>query len=199
MDGKNKGKKRKVEKLRNKIARNILSGTFNATAWTFDFLANTGLLTIEVFFNPSIYRDHSYVNFNSFSDTKKKFKIQEPAIKQSLWRLKKAGFVAKKGREFYLTKKGKELARCISGRKNIIEKKWDRKFRVVVFDIPEKKRKTRDWLRQELMLLNYKKLQESVFAGKFPLPEDLIKNIKSHEIGNCVNYMLVEKIYKNVF
>ncbi len=193
--------KKKINKLSSKIARNVLNGTLNATAWAFDFLANVGVLTIEVFFNPSIYRDHSYEtlkDYKTYSDAKEKFDIQETAIKQSIWRLRKAGFVAKKEDKFYLTKKGKELASYILGRKNATAKKWDKKFRVVVFDIPEKKKKTRDWLRQELLLLNYKKLQESVFIGKHPLPADLIESIKSNEIGNCVNYLLVEKVYKNI-
>jgi len=64
---------------------------------------------------------------------------------------------------------------------------------------PEKQRKIRSWFRQELYLLNYKKLQESVFISKYSLTEDLIKEIKSHKIGNCVNYLLVDKIYKNIF
>jgi hypothetical protein len=198
----NKSNKKKIDKLSGKIARNILKGTLSATAWTFDFLANAGVLTVEVFLNPSLYHEPSYVTFKDCKNyfvTKEKFDIQETAIKQSIWRLRRAGFVAKKGSGFYLTQKGKELASYILGRKTVLAKKWDKKYRVVIFDIPEKKKKTRDWLRQELLMLGYKKLQESVFIGKHPLPADLIKSIKNNEIGNCVNYLLIERTYKNVF
>jgi len=77
-------------------------------------------------------------------------------------------------------------------------RKWDRKYRVVIFDIPENKRKIRNWLREELYLLDYKKLQESVLIGKYALPDDLIEEIKKYKIGNYVNYLLVDKVYKNI-
>ena len=63
---------------------------------------------------------------------------------------------------------------------------------------PKRKRRPGDWLRQELYLLNYKKLQESVFISKHSLTVDLIKEIKTNKIGNCVNYLLVDKVYKNI-
>lgn len=43
------------------------------------------------------------------------------------------------------------------------EKKWDRKWRMVVFDIPEQKKKARDALRNKLKLLGLYPVQDSVF------------------------------------
>ncbi len=98
---------------------------------------------------------------------------------------------------YFFNQKGKKLVSYILARKKVIEKKWDKKYRIVIFDIPEKKFRDRNWLRQELYLIGYKKLQESVMIGKSPLPQDLVKDIKRMRIGNYVNYILAEKIYAN--
>lgn len=203
----NKKTKRKVDKnkksrIARTIAEKIISNSFNASAWIFCLLIDMGELTVEAFFNPSYYADLPDASsrlFENNSFSKKKIEFKEATIRQSIWRLKKLGFVEKKEGKIALTLAGKILAKYIISRKKVLNKKWDGKYRVVIFDIPEKQRKTRSWLRQELYLLNYKKLQESVFIGKYSLTEDLIKEIKNHKIGNCVNYLLVDKVYKNIF
>lgn len=194
----------KKEKLGMKIARGILKGTFSATTWAFALLIDMGELTISAFLSPSIYADFPSAScsiFNGGDSPKRKnrLSVKEITIRQSIRRLQKHGFVEKIGGKYMLSKKGKELADYILARKKSLISKWDGKFRVVIFDISEKKSKVRDWLRKELYMLNYKKLQESVLIGKYPLPKDLIKDIKRQKISNGVNYLLVEKVYKNLF
>lgn len=183
------------------MARGILSGTLSATAWVFETLIFMGALTLETFLNPSYYAD---LPSTQFDFGKEKFKKKKPAykeitIRQSIKRLQKLGFVEKVGIKYILSKKGRKLADYILARKKNLESKWDGKFRVVIFDIPENQSQVRDWLRRELYMLNYRKLQKSVFIGKHPLPKDLIEDIKKQKIGNFVNYLLVEKAYKNLF
>jgi DNA-binding PadR family transcriptional regulator len=193
--------KKKVNKISARLARNILNGTFSATAWIFETLIFAGVLTIDVFLNPSPYADRSgLVAFSDQSSLEKKpkKKIKETVIRHSLWRLQKQGFVQKEGKFYRLTSKGKSLADYILKRKDVIDNKWDNRFRVVIFDIPEKQAHERDWFRQELYLLNYKKLQESVFISKCPLIPELIKEIKRRKLGNFINYLLVDKVYKNI-
>lgn len=198
---KRKKKKRVFEKA---ITRNIIENTLNGTAWAFSLLINMGILTIDAFLSPSIYKDLPVIDFsetpnNKIKKTRKIREFKEMNIRQSLWRLKRMGFVRQEGKKYFLTEAGKRLADYILQRKKALDKKWDGKYRVVVFDIPEKQSGARDWLRSELYLLNYKKLQKSVFIGKNPLPGDLIKEIKSRKIGNFVNYILADKVYKNLF
>jgi phenylacetic acid degradation operon negative regulatory protein len=133
-----------------------------------------------------------------FADTKelKKKKIKEITIRQNIRRLQKHGFVIKKEGKLRLTLKGENLADYILKRKKKLNKKWDKKYRVVIFDIPENKRLDRDWLRKELYLLKYKQLQKSVFMSKYSLTEDIVKEIKLRKIGNYVNYLLVDKVYE---
>ncbi len=196
-----KKKKVKKEKLGLKIARGVLGGTLTATAWVFETLIFMGALTIEAFLNPSYYADLPNTNFDFEKDLPKKKKpaFKEVTVRQSIGRLQRLGFVEKVGGKYALSEKGRKLADYILARKKSLESKWDGKYRVVIFDIPEKQNKIRDWLRRELYMLNYKKLQKSVFIGKQPLPKDLIQDIKKQKIGNFVNYLLVEKAYKNLF
>lgn len=118
----------------------------------------------------------------------KKIKFKGKTLKASLSRLKEQGLVVKdpKKKVYYLTDNGKEFVSYIEDRYEILKKPWDGKVRVVIFDIPEKKRKWRDWLRNELRLLQFKSLQKSVYIGKTPLPESLYKEINQTDLDQYV-------------
>ncbi|MBI4999229.1 CRISPR-associated endonuclease Cas2 [Candidatus Gottesmanbacteria bacterium] len=58
-------------------------------------------------------------------------------------------------------------------------KPWDRKWRIVVFDIPEKSRKNRDYLRTKLYELGFGMLQESVWVTPFDITQDLREYLKA--------------------
>lgn len=196
-----KSKKASKINLERIIVRNILEKIPTATTWVFSLLFEMGEATLDIFLSPSYYIRPSSANwgFIDFSSPGKKKEFQEKTIRQSIRRLRKHGFVEKKNNKLLLSTKGRKIVRYVLTRKKIFDKKWDNKYRVVIFDIPEKKRRDRNWLRQELYVLQYKLLQKSVFIGKYPLPADLIKSIKSKRIGNYVNYLLVDKAYKNIF
>lgn len=49
--------------------------------------------------------------------------------------------------------------------------KWDRKWRVVIFDIPNKRKQARDVLRQRFRILGLRQLQESVWIYPYPCAE----------------------------
>lgn len=200
----NKNEKEIIESVENgdtqakKIAKKILGGSVSSGVWVISFLATMGEATLDVFFNPSLYADLSDKSFfDEFFDENevKKENFNKNSIKQSIRRLQKQGFVEKKNDCYVLTKKGKGILDYALQRKKVLNKNWDKKYRVVVFDIPEKQRRDRDWLREELYVLQYKQLQKSVFMSKFPLTSDIIKEIKRRKIEDYVDYMLVERIY----
>lgn len=71
---------------------------------------------------------------------------------------------------FKLTPRGLnfiELLRFGAGKMN-----WDKRWRILIFDIPEKQRRKRDALRQKLNELNFYQLQKSVWITPFPLPAE---------------------------
>lgn len=187
-----------TQKIAKIIVKNILRKTPSATSWIFSFLLDMGALTIDAFLSPSYYADLPSASSAFSNIPRKRPEIKPVTIRQSILRLRKQGFVEKRGDQYKLTEKGKQLGKYILERKTLINKKWDAKYRIVIFDIPEEKKEQRSWLRQELYLLEYRLLQESVFIGKHPLPKSLIKSIKQRRIGNCINYILAEKVYKNI-
>ncbi|MDP3792329.1 MAG: hypothetical protein Q8Q89_01225 [bacterium] len=53
------------------------------------------------------------------------------------------------------------------------DKKWDQKWRVVMFDIPNSMNRERDWLRSRLKALDFQILQKSVFVVPYGCEEEL--------------------------
>jgi CRISPR-associated endonuclease Cas2 len=71
-----------------------------------------------------------------------------------------------------LTKEGRRCARlqALLGFKKDFKnpKQWDKKWRIVFFDIPEKEREFRTVLREHLRKLQFFQLQQSVFVSPCP-------------------------------
>ena len=75
-----------------------------------------------------------------------------------------------------------------------IPKRWDGRFRVVIFDIKESRRRTRFLLRKTLSQIGFVRLQNSVWLYPYDC-EDLISLLKADfKIGKDVLYMIVEKL-----
>lgn len=70
---------------------------------------------------------------------------------------------------FRLTPKGKDLAGLIKFCTG--KMKWDGRWRILIFDIPEKERFKRSALRQKMYELGLKQLQRSVWVTPYPLPD----------------------------
>ncbi len=50
---------------------------------------------------------------------------------------------------------------------------WDKVWRVVFFDVPEKRRRIRDALREKLVQMGFFELQKSVFIHPFPCLDEI--------------------------
>jgi DNA-binding transcriptional regulator PaaX len=50
---------------------------------------------------------------------------------------------------------------------------WDKKWRLVIFDVPEKKKPAREALRNKLKDMGFKKLQHSIWATPFPCEKEI--------------------------
>jgi len=67
--------------------------------------------------------------------------------------------------------------------------KWDGKWRVVIWDIPEKRRVARDLLRYKLKQLGFERLQKSVWACQKNCTKELREFIRKVGIGDWVIVM----------
>lgn len=72
---------------------------------------------------------------------------------------------------------------------------WDQKWRMVIFDIPEKKKLAREALRSKLKDLGFIKLQDSIWITPFPC-ENEIKLIKL--VFNLSDYWLDVIVTDNI-
>lgn len=95
-----------------------------------------------------------------------------------------------------LTAKGRtELKRYALGDLKIDKpKRWDGKYRLIIFDIKEWKRKTRDDLRQWLEHLGFEHLQNSVWVFPYPCREIIVLLKSNFKIGKEVLYVTADEI-----
>lgn len=95
-----------------------------------------------------------------------------------------------------ITDRGKEklLQYDIDNMKLKKSKKWDGLFRIVIFDIPNKKRKAREMLRKKLKELEFYPLQESVFVTPFECRDEIDFLRHYFEIVPFVKYIVAKEI-----
>jgi DNA-binding transcriptional regulator PaaX len=111
------------------------------------------------------------------------------SVSVTLSRLRKRRLVNKKGPNkravWTITKKGFSYFRRSTNK--LKPPKDDGKIRFVVFDIPEKYRSSRSWLRTRLMSCDYTLFQKSVWLGTRPLPEELLDELKERDLSTYVH------------
>lgn len=74
------------------------------------------------------------------------------------------------------------------------KKKWDGRWRMVVFDVPERRRRTRNRLRAVMLEIGFVRLQDSVWVYPYDC-EDFIALLKAElKIGKDVLYAIVDTI-----
>jgi len=75
-------------------------------------------------------------------------------------------------------------------------KVWDKKWRLVVFDIPDKKKKERRALSKKLKDIGFYAMQESVFIYPYNCRDEIDFICEFLSVGHYVNYCIVETIDK---
>ena len=73
-------------------------------------------------------------------------------------------------------------------------KKWDKKWRIIVFDIPEELRKERARFRTRLKWLGCVMLQESVFVFPYPCEKELAEYCSKLKISDYVNFLEADSL-----
>lgn len=123
------------------------------------------------------------------------YPLKKNAIAKALKRLRENGlinFIDDKTLIFRLTDEGRDKALWIKMKE--IEEKWDGKWRIISWDIPEKRKPVRDLLRNKLKQLGFIKLQKSVWASKKNCTKELKNFIKSVGIKDWVLVLETEDI-----
>jgi len=71
---------------------------------------------------------------------------------------------------------------------------WDNKWRVVMFDIPEKLRRLRDFLRLHFKEIGLIELQKSVFVYPYPCSKEIEFILEFYNARRYVRFVLAEKV-----
>lgn len=121
---------------------------------------------------------------------------QNEYISSSASKLAKRGLLFYDGKRYCMTSEGENLL-CrwkFTNLKLEKPKKWDRKWRVIIFDIPEKKRGTRDRIRELFKQANFYHLQDSVWAYPYDC-EDVLTLLKLDlGVGKNILYLIVDEL-----
>lgn len=72
--------------------------------------------------------------------------------------------------------------------------KWDKKWRVISFDIPEKRKKAREALREKLKDLDFYPLQKSLFVFPYPCQDEIDFIAEIFQIQNHITYFETPEI-----
>lgn len=95
-----------------------------------------------------------------------------------------------------LSDKGKQKALTYDlGRMEIKKpKQWDQKWRVILFDIPETRKKIREILRFHLKKLRFYEFQKSVFIHPYDCKNEIDYLIEFYNIRKFVRFIVAESI-----
>ena len=154
-------------------------------------IATAGILSVTLLAPNAL----QMLNFFGFDKKIKDNKIR--SINNSRERLIKKGLIEySKNGLLSLTPLGQKVLNKFENRNfDIIRpKKWDRKWRVLIFDIKENKKQIRDNIRNILSLIGFVKLQNSVWVYPYDC-EDLINILKADfGMGGELLYIIADKI-----
>lgn len=123
-------------------------------------------------------------------------------IHQAVTRLESRGFVVRKkstrGIIVELTEKGRRRANALHEVAQLpipkVPRRWDGRWRIVIFDVWERRRAARDRLRALLMKVGFVRIQNSVWVYPYDC-EELIAFIRADlKLGKGLLYIIAEGI-----
>lgn len=123
---------------------------------------------------------------------KKNYKSSQ--IKNSVNYLKRRQFIAYRNKKFVLTKLGRKyLGRKALNDLQIKRLPWDRKWRVVTFDIPQQKIAARHVFRDHLKRMGFFHFQRSVFIIPYPCEKEIDQLTENLGVEECVHILTSDR------
>jgi len=132
---------------------------------------------------------------------KKVGKYEKRQFQKNMFYLKKKGFV-----EVIKESDDKTIVRITrKGQQKLIEysidemeikkpEKWDRKWRMVIFDVPNKYKTARDALRKKLKEMGFYQLQKSVWVYPYPCFDEILFIGKFFNAERFIELLTVEEM-----
>lgn len=122
------------------------------------------------------------------------------ALRSTIKRLEKQKLISwkEKDGELQLSLEEKGKKRMLQYKMDALALKetgrWDKLWRVIIFDIPEANRKAREFFREKLKVLGFQQLQKSVFVTRLECKDEIDFLRHSLEISPYVSYILAKDI-----
>jgi hypothetical protein len=146
-----------------------------------------------------------FSNFNAFrnewtSENKRKYEREKSRkrFSQIIKNLKNKGYLnvkdVKNRKAILITSRGIKKLFEVGLKTNGRNKRPDKKWQMVLFDIPEVSRKSRDLFRKQLKYLGYQNLQKSIWVCPYDVLKITQKLIKNYKLDRFVRLLLVEEI-----
>lgn len=165
-----------------------------------DALASINLYTYKVTKRLLGYMDVPKFDYKAWKrEEEKRFYMllaklrKEELIEKHSFGIKTAWKLTKNGIEKLVKYAQIKSKHSVLPKKKYVKKKINDKL-LIIFDIPEKWRNQRAWLRRQLKTLGFVKLQQSVWIGTYAVPSDFIHDLQ--EI-NLLKYIHIFKISKS--
>ncbi len=117
-------------------------------------------------------------------------------LKAAVRRLEEKGLLQVGPGGIRLTEKGERFLRTTPLRP-VEPLRWDKKWRVVIFDIPEIKKNQRALIRDTLVRIGFVRLQNSVWVYPHDCEELIVLLKTDYRVGKEVLYMIVDKIERD--
>lgn len=168
-----------------------------------------GLVVTAIFLSPTFLHQLIKLYLRHYNYLKNQG-LKKASIKKIMQRLVKEKLVhiSEKDGEttISLTKNGEKqvLAYKIDDMVIKTPKIWDKKWRIVAFDIPEEEKIAREVLRNKLKQLGFRKIQKSIWIYPYPCEKEIefIRNfydIRSYITIFTTKNIENEQFYKNLF
>ena len=122
--------------------------------------------------------------------------IKDQSVRTTLTRLKNKGLIKNTNGDWKITGNGRIFIeeRQITRNKHFkTNLKQNKKDLIIIFDIPERLKKKRDWLRKELISLGFKIVQKSVWLGPSPLPREFMEHLSQIGLISCLRFFKVRE------
>jgi len=127
--------------------------------------------------------------------------IERQALKNAITDLYKSKILEQKENTdgsltIVLTENGKRKALTYQIDEMKIKKaqKWDKRWRIVLFDIPEKKKKIREAIRHHLKNLDFFEYQKSVFVQPYDCKNEIEYIIEFYNIRKYVRFIMADSL-----
>lgn len=183
--------KSKKEKRHGEAMKAVLTILAGSALFTFELID-------EVFGGTrSVYKNEKRRKNSIFFNSEENYEdVEFQRFYTLLNKLKNQGFIKKKqskdGSLWNITKRGFEKLGLINKKKKPeYDSIKDNKVKIITFDIPERERWKRAWLREALTAQEFSMLHQSVWIGKNKIPEQFLVDLRDM---NLIKYVHILKV-----